>query len=74
MGRPTLVADTSGLSELATKGWVTAVPLDAPPHQVGEAILEQLANPLIPGSIDLPTWDDCANELHRAYLRALGRV
>ena len=71
MGRPTLVADTSGLSELAAKGWVTAVPLDASPTQVGIAMLEQLRNPLVPGSIDLPTWDDCANELHRAYLRAL---
>lgn len=74
MGRPTLVADTSGLSELAAKGWVTAVPLDAAPAQVGHAILEQLKSPLVPGSIDLPTWDDCANELHRAYLRALGRA
>ena len=73
LGRPTLVADTSGLSELAAKGWVTAVPLDASPRAVGEAILEQLGDPLIPGSIDLPTWDECANELHRAYLRALDR-
>jgi glycosyltransferase involved in cell wall biosynthesis len=73
MGRPTIVADTSGLSELAAKGWVTAVPLDAPARQVGEAILDQLRHPLVPVAIDLPTWDDCADELHRAYLRALDR-
>jgi glycosyltransferase involved in cell wall biosynthesis len=71
MGRPTIVADTSGLSELAARGWVTAVPLDAPARQVGAAILEQLRHPLVPGAIDLPTWDDCANALHDAYLGAL---
>lgn len=46
--RPVLVADTSGLSELAQQGLVRAVPLDSPPAFVAEAILGQLRDPLVP--------------------------
>jgi glycosyltransferase involved in cell wall biosynthesis len=67
LGRPTLVAATSGLSELAGRGWVKAIPLNSTPRQVAEAVLQQLHQPLVPPRISLPTWDDCANKLYALY-------
>jgi glycogen synthase len=65
--RPVLVADTSGLSELANRGWARAVPLRSDPATVAVAVLDQLRQPLIPQHIELPTWDRCAAELLSLY-------
>jgi glycosyltransferase involved in cell wall biosynthesis len=46
LGRPVLVADTSGLCELAEAGWARAIPLHSTSCQVAAAILEQLRQPL----------------------------
>jgi glycosyltransferase involved in cell wall biosynthesis len=67
LGRPVLVADTSGLSELAERGLVRAIPLESTAEQVGAAILEQLRQPFVSKQIDLPTWDDCAADLLDLY-------
>jgi glycosyltransferase involved in cell wall biosynthesis len=67
LGRPVLVADTSGLSELAEKGLARAIPLQSTAQQVAAAILDQLRQPLAPPSIDLPTWDECAASLFSLY-------
>jgi glycosyltransferase involved in cell wall biosynthesis len=67
LGRPALVADTSGLSELAQQGLVRAVALDSSPDQVAAAILEQLRHPLVPPKVRLPSWDACAAELLSLY-------
>jgi glycosyltransferase involved in cell wall biosynthesis len=71
LGRPTIVADTSGLSELAEQGWATAIPLNSSPVQVAEAIDRQIKNPMIAKEIRLPTWDDCANQLHDLYYEVI---
>jgi glycosyltransferase involved in cell wall biosynthesis len=73
LGCPVLVADTSGLRELAEDGLVRAVPVDSTPQQVAEALLGQLRAPLIP-DITLPTWDDCADELLAVYRAVLGEA
>lgn len=65
--RPVLVADTSGLSELAERRLVTAVPLNSAPEAVARAMLKQLETPLIPPAITLPTWDGCAEALVATY-------
>lgn len=65
--RPVLVAATSGLQELAQKGWGRAIPLNSTPQQVAAAVLEQLENPLIPPPLALPTWDECAHQLGELY-------
>jgi glycosyltransferase involved in cell wall biosynthesis len=65
--RPVLVADTSGLSELAHKGWVSALPVNASSDALATAILQQLDSPLIPTDVALPTWDDCAAQLLAIY-------
>lgn len=71
--RPVLVADTSGLRELAQRGLARAVPLASTPQAVAAAVIEQLRNPLIPARLDLPTWDDCARELLLLYRSVTGR-
>ena len=65
--RSVLVADTSGLSELAAQGWARAIPLHSSAEQIASAILDQLRHPLMPPTITLPTWDDCANDLYELY-------
>jgi glycosyltransferase involved in cell wall biosynthesis len=71
LGRPALVADTSGLSELARRGLARAVPLDSPPERVAAAALDQLRHPRALGPMDLPTWDACANALLDLYQSVL---
>jgi len=67
LGRPVLVADTSGLRELAARGLARAIPLAATPEQAASAMLEQLRNPLVPPMINLPTWNECASQLLSLY-------
>lgn len=65
--RPTLVAYTSGLMEYADRGYVRAIPIDSNPRAVAAAIVQELRDPLVPPSIDVPTWDDCAGSLIKLY-------
>ncbi len=67
LGRPALVAATSGLSELAGRGWVKAIPLNSTSRQVAAAVLQMLRQPFVPPRISLPTWDDCTNKLYTLY-------
>lgn len=73
VGRPVLVADSSGLGELAAQGLALAVPLASSSAQVAAAMLAQLRQPLLPPSIALPTWDDCAAQLLALYHSILQR-
>ena len=67
LGCSLLVADTSGLRELADQGLARAIPLHSKPQAVAAAMLEQLANPIVPPPISLPTWDDCVDGLMTLY-------
>jgi glycosyltransferase involved in cell wall biosynthesis len=74
LGRPTLVADTSGLSELASRGLATAIPLHSSPRRVAAAVLEQLRRPATPPArLEVPTWDDCAADLLTLYRSVIRR-
>jgi len=72
LGRPLLVADTSGLSELAQRGWARAIPLESSPQQVAAAVVDQLRRPDPPMAIELPTWDQCASGLLSLYRAVTG--
>jgi glycosyltransferase involved in cell wall biosynthesis len=72
--RPVLVAATSGLQELADKGWVRSIPLNSSPQQIAAAVLEQLERPLIPPPITPPSWDECASQLIEVYHEVAQRV
>jgi glycosyltransferase involved in cell wall biosynthesis len=65
--RPVLVSDTSALREYAEKKLVRMVSLQSTPEEIAAAVIEQLHHPLIPGNLELPTWDDCANQLKTLY-------
>ena len=66
-GTRALVGDNSGMSELGRAGLVETISLEASPAQVTAAVLALAGAPkAIPPS--LPTWDDCAQQLHSLYL------
>lgn len=73
MGKSALVADTSGLSEIARDGFVRAIPLHHPAEKTAAAIVEQLRNPIQPKPVKLPTWDDCTSSLIDLYHDVLAR-
>ena len=65
-GTNALVADTSGLSELGRAGLATTIALEATAEQVAAAALA-VAAAAAPPPPALPSWDDCAEQLHRLY-------
>ena len=67
LARPVLVADTSGLSELAQKGMARAIPLNSSPNQIAVAAAEQIFHPLKQAQFHLSTWDECATGLLALY-------
>jgi glycosyltransferase involved in cell wall biosynthesis len=62
-----LVADTSGLHELAEDGLATAIPLGSSREEIARAILQRLDRPESAPAVQLPTWDDCASQLLDLY-------
>lgn len=69
--RPVLVADTSGMTELAEAEWVRAVPLTVGPEGIAAAILRQLRDPFVPEAVAFPTWEQCATQVHEVYTAVL---
>jgi glycosyltransferase involved in cell wall biosynthesis len=75
LGRPVVVADTSGLSELAHQGLATAVPVDASSQDVAVALLAAVGHPPAGDcALTLQSWDDCAGQLHAVYEEVLSGV
>ena len=72
LGLPALVADSTGLSELATRGIARAVPLASDPETVARAMLEEILDPEPRSPVALPTWDDCASGLAELYRDVTG--
>lgn len=66
-GRRLLVADASGLAEIAEDGFARAVPLDESPEGIGRAVLEALSQPPPSRRPKLSSWDECADELLELY-------
>lgn len=69
-GTKALVADTSGLTELVHAGLVSSIGIDTPTEGVAEAVMavSEFAPVARP---DIPTWDDCADNLLRVYRQAV---
>lgn len=73
LGRPVLVSQGSALDELSGYPNVVAVPPDAGPQQVADAVVALFETP----ASDAPpmqTWDDCVNALADLYRVTMGRV
>jgi len=73
LGRPVVVADSSGLRELATNGWARAIPINSSREEVAIALLNELDRPPSPNR-RFPTWDDAARRCAGLYREVLGRV
>lgn len=71
-GRPAVVAETSGMTELVRLGWVTGVDATASPQTVAAAIVGQIAAPRLPEPELLPTWDGCSARLGQLYADVIG--
>jgi glycosyltransferase involved in cell wall biosynthesis len=67
LGCPVVVADTSGLRELADRGLARAVADVTDPEQLARAVLEEIERPQTRRVDDLPTWDECASSLADLY-------
>jgi glycosyltransferase involved in cell wall biosynthesis len=66
--RPVLGMDAAGMQELAEQGLIRCIPLNSSPAEVAAAALQQIEEPLIPGHITLPGWDESAEKLLDVYL------
>jgi glycosyltransferase involved in cell wall biosynthesis len=71
--RPVLVADTSGLGEIARKGLCRALPLAAGPQELAAAMAEELSARRVVPDLALPDWDACAQTLSEIYRDILSR-
>ena len=62
-----LVADSSGLAELAADGFARAVPLDESPAELARVVVEELGKPAPTRRPKLSSWDECAADLLALY-------
>ena len=67
LGRPLLVAESPGLSNLIADGLAVGVAPDAPAATIASAAVGQLQNPRYPQRAGLPTWRECALGLKSVY-------
>ena len=73
LGRPTLVATTSGLAEYVARGQVRGVAPDATARDLATALVREIRDPMERSAIAIPTWDDCAAALADLYRAVAGR-
>jgi glycosyltransferase involved in cell wall biosynthesis len=71
LNRPVLLADNSGMRELAERGWARVIPADSSPSEVADAALQQIRDPILPQKMDWFSWDDCAQALLKLYREVL---
>jgi len=62
-----LVAETSGLAELAEDGYARGVPLEESPADLAAAVAEELEKPPPQQRPSLISWDECAERLLELY-------
>jgi glycosyltransferase involved in cell wall biosynthesis len=66
-GCPVVAAHTTALRQLARDGWIQAVPLRCTANQMAAAIVSQLDNHIVPATVHLPRWHECAADLYGLY-------
>jgi glycosyltransferase involved in cell wall biosynthesis len=66
-GSVPLVADTTGLHELAEDGLASAISAGSSREEIAQAILQRLGSTEPAPAARLPTWDDCAAQLLELY-------
>jgi len=71
LGRPVIVADTSGLRELAERGLARAVPLHASSAELARSIIEELRATSSRAEVESSTWQECADRVMDVYAEVL---
>lgn len=72
--RPVLVANNSGLKELAEQGLARAIELNSTPEEVAQAVCQQIEDPILPPThLHIPTWDDCTQQVLALYQDVVGQ-
>lgn len=71
LGRPALVADTSGLQELAEEGHARSIPLEATSDELADSIVQELRHPHAIQAIAVTRWEECADRLLALYRETL---
>lgn len=71
LGRPALVADTSGLREIAEQGLARSVPLKISAAELASAIVDELKDPSTRPPVASGTWQECADKLLELYVDVL---
>jgi glycosyltransferase involved in cell wall biosynthesis len=72
LGRPVVVADATGLREVAQNGWARPISLTSAPALVAAVLLEEMNRDGRPPA-DLPTWDHAASALASIYREVSSR-
>jgi glycosyltransferase involved in cell wall biosynthesis len=72
LGKQLVVADCTGLAELAASGLATPVALDARPAVVAQALAAAAEAGPRPARLNLPSWDGCVDRLLEIYRSVVG--
>ncbi len=72
LGRPVLVTDIAGYSDLHGSPLVNAIPLKSPIPVIANAIADSLRRTVFAEAADIPTWDECIDQFERIYRDAIG--
>jgi glycosyltransferase involved in cell wall biosynthesis len=72
LGVPVVVANNSGMAELATRGLVRAIEVGDGPEAHAATMVQQIREPLVT-DVHIPTWDECVDQLQRLYMRIASR-
>lgn len=65
--RPVLVTETSGLQELADRGYVRSVSLTSDATAIAQGISLQITEPIFANGLSFPTWEGCVEQLIHIY-------
>lgn len=70
VGRAVVGYDSSGIGDLVAEGWVRGIPPGASATAVAQTLVQAMLSPPLVDPAQLPTWDDCAEQLARVYIAA----
>lgn len=74
VGCPVVGYDTSGIGDLVSEGWVRGVRPGSTSATVAQCLIQSMSSPPLVEIAELPTWDDCAEQLMQQYIEAVGAV
>lgn len=71
VGCPVVGYDTGGIGDLVAEGWVRGVQPGASAAAIAKTLIEAMSSRPLIDPAQLPTWDNCADQLMHVYLAAV---